>query len=118
VVWLDSWPKMLRPVRRPPCASANFALDEHAAGPAAGVKDAAFVRFYHFDEELDDGLRSVKLAALFSLGGCELAEEVFVDAAENVLGAAFPIAETNRADEVDEFAESVLVERFSRVVLR
>ena len=94
-----------------------FGLHEHAAGAAAGVKDAAFVGLNHFDEKLDDRLRGVKLAALFAFAGGELAEEVFVDAAENVLGAALLVAETDGADEIDEFAESALIEGFAGVVL-
>jgi hypothetical protein len=37
-----------------------------------------------------------------------LAEEVFVDASENVFRAIGGVAHADRADEVDEFAESVL----------
>src|SRR5437764_9692336 len=51
-----------------------FRLHEHAAGTAAGIVNAAFVRSEHLDEETDDALRSVKLAALLALGTRELAE--------------------------------------------
>src|SRR5256885_1635662 len=88
-----------------------------AGGAAAGVEDAAFVRLNHFDEKLYDGLRGVKLAALFAFAGGELAEEIFINAAENVLGAAFLVAEADGADEVNEFAEAALIERFAGVVL-
>src|SRR5579863_4669829 len=86
-----------------------FGLHKHAAGATARVKDAAFVGFNHFDEELDDRLRRVKLAALLAFAGRELSEEVFVHAAENVLRSAFLISEADGADEVDEFAETVLI---------
>jgi hypothetical protein len=59
-------------------------LHEHAAGAAAGIVDAAFVGGEHLDEEADDALRGVELAAFLALGAGELAEEVFVDAAEDV----------------------------------
>ena len=44
-------------------------------------------------------------------------EKVFVDAAENVLGAVLCIAESDGADQVDELAEPLLVERRTGVVL-
>jgi len=94
-----------------------FGLHEHAARPATRVKDAAFVRLDHFDEELDDRLRCVEFAAFFAFAGGELAEEVFVDAAENVARAAFLVAEADGADEVDELAEAALIEGFTGVVL-
>jgi hypothetical protein len=40
-----------------------FRLHEHAAGTAAGIVNAAFVRSEHLDEETHDALRSVELAA-------------------------------------------------------
>ena len=86
-------------------------LHEHAARAAAGIVDAAFVRREHLDEEPDDALRRVELAAFLAFGAGELAEEVFVDAAENVLRAACFVAQADGADQVDEFAEAVLVER-------
>lgn len=81
-----------------------FRLHEHAAGAAAGIVDAAFVRGEHLDEEADDALRGVELAAFFALSAGELAEEVFVDATEDVFRAAGLVAHADRADEVDEFA--------------
>ncbi len=63
-----------------------FGLDEHAAGAAAGVVDAAGVGFEHLDQHADDGARRVELAAELAFGGGELAEEVFVDPAERVAG--------------------------------
>jgi ATP phosphoribosyltransferase len=56
----------------------------HAAGAAAGIVDAAFVGSEHLDEEADDALRSVKLAASLAFGTGELAEKVLVNAAEDV----------------------------------
>ncbi len=48
-----------------------FRLHEHAAGTAAGIVDAAFLGSEHLDEEADDALRGVELAALFALGAGE-----------------------------------------------
>ncbi len=86
-------------------------LHEHAAGAAAGVVDAAFVGREHLDEQADDAARGVELAAVLALGAGELGEEIFIDAAEDVLGRGSRRApQADGADEVDEFAEAVLVE--------
>src|SRR5947207_15908787 len=61
-------------------------LHEHAAGTAAGIVDAAFVGSEHLDQEANDALRSVELSAFLALRAGELAEEVFVDAAEQIDG--------------------------------
>ncbi len=92
-------------------------LHEHAPGAAAGVVDAALVRREHADEEADDAARGVELAAILPLGAGELGQKVFIDPAENVLGAVFPVAEADRADEVDEFAEAMFIEGGAGVVL-
>ncbi len=65
-----------------------LALHEHAARAAAGVVDAALVRGQHLDQQAHHAARRVELAALLALGAGELAEEVFVDAAEDVLRPA------------------------------
>src|SRR5439155_18402476 len=95
-----------------------FRLHEHAAGPAAGIVNAAFVGREHLDEETHNALRSVELAAFLAFGAGELAEEVFVDAAEDVFRAVRLVAHADRADEIDEFAEAVFVERGAGVVFR
>lgn len=59
-------------------------LDEHAAGAAGGVEDAAVVGLENFHDEADDGGGGVELAAFLPLGHGELAEEVFVDEPEGV----------------------------------
>ena len=92
-------------------------LHEHARGAAAGVVHPAAVGLEHLDEELDHAARRVELAALLALGARELREEVLVDAAEHVLGAARLVADLDVADEVDELAEARLVERGAGVVL-
>src|SRR5438552_7062652 len=58
-----------------------FRLHEHAAGTAAGIVNATFVRSEHFDEETHDALRSVELPAFLALGTSKPAKEIFVDAA-------------------------------------
>ena len=95
-----------------------LALHEHAAGAAARIVDAALVRLDHLDKEPDNGLRRVELATALAFGAGELAEEVFVNAPENVLRTALGVAQADLADQVDEFAESRLVERRPGVVLR
>ena len=73
-------------------------LHEHAAGAAARVVDAALVGLQHLDQHAHDRARRIELAAALALGAGEAAEEVFVDAAENVLGLvarlAHPMPET------------------------
>jgi hypothetical protein len=59
-------------------------LDEHAAGAAAGVEDHAALGFEHRHQGADDGERREVLAAALAFGGGELADEVFVDAADQV----------------------------------
>ena len=56
-------------------------------------------------------LRRVELAAALALGVGELAQEVFVDAAQDVLGAALRVAQADGADEVDQLAQPLLVQR-------
>ena len=63
------------------------------------------------------GARRVELAAVFAFGAGELGEEVFVDTSKNVFGAVFGVAQAYGADEVDVFAEAVLVEAGAGVVL-
>lgn len=59
-------------------------LDEHAAGAARGIEDAAMVRFQDFHDQFDDGGGRVEFPALLALAHGELAEEIFVDEAESV----------------------------------
>ena len=92
-------------------------LHEHARGAAAGVVHPAPVGLEHLDQQLDHAARRVELAALLALGAGELGEEVLVDAAEHVLGAARLVADPDVADQVDELAEALLVERGTGVVL-
>ena len=83
-------------------------LHEHAARAAAGVEDAAFVGGEHLDEQLDDAARRVELAAFLALGAGELAEEIFVDPAEDVLGAALGVAQADGGDQVNDAAQLCL----------
>ena len=70
--------------------------------PHAGIVNAALVRLEHLDDERDDGLGREVLAALFPLGDGELAEEIFVNVAEDVLGVQVGVLEGDGGDEVDE----------------
>ena len=49
------------------------------------IKNSALVRFEHFDEEFDDVAGGVEFAAAFAFAAGEFGEEVFVDAAEDVV---------------------------------
>jgi hypothetical protein len=60
-------------------------LDEHAARAAARVVHAGLERLQHLDQHAHDRACRVELAAALALGDRELAEEIFVDAAEYVL---------------------------------
>ena len=63
-------------------------------------------------------LRRVELAALLAFGTGDLAQKIFIHATKNILcEQAFAVAKSNRADEVNEFAEPVLVERGAGVFL-
>ena len=107
---------------RPPCSSTNFfRLHEHAAAAAAGIVDArplagSMVRGEHLDQHLDHAPRCVELATLLAFGAGELGEEVFVDAAQRVFRAVFGRPQANRADQVDQFTEALLVECRAGVV--
>jgi len=99
------------------CADELHRLHEHAGGAAAGVVHPAAVGLQHLDQQLDHAALRVEFAAFLALGAGELREEVFVDAAEHVLGAARLVADLDVADHVDEPAEARLVERGAGVVL-
>jgi hypothetical protein len=87
-----------------------FGLDKHAAGATAGVVDTALVGSQHLDQQTDDAGRGVELAALLAFGAGELGEKIFVDAAEDVLAAPGLVAQANVADQIDELAETLLVQ--------
>ncbi len=91
--------------------------DEHAARAAAGIVDAALVRREHLDQHAHHVARRIELAALLAFGAGELREEVFVDLAEDVLGAVGRAAEADIAHQVDELAQALLVEAGPGVVL-
>ena len=105
---------------RPPCSSTNcsLALHEHAGRAAARVVDSPLVRREHLDQHADHAARRVELPAVLSFGTGELREEVFVDAAQDVLRAVLGIAQPDRADHVDQLAQAVLVERRPAKILR
>ena len=60
-----------------------------------------FVGFEHFDQAAHHATWRVELAAVLALGAGELGEEVFVNAAEDVLRAVGGVAEADGADEVN-----------------
>lgn len=89
------------------CLDEFFTGDEESAGAHGGVINTAFVGLKHFDDEGDDGLGGVILAALFAFTQGELAEEVFVDMAEDVFGVQGFVVERDLGDFVDELAEDI-----------
>ncbi|GIV04129.1 MAG: hypothetical protein KatS3mg015_2959 [Fimbriimonadales bacterium] len=84
-------------------------LNEHAAGTAAGVVDAALVRGEHLDQQADYAARREELAPLLTLGAGELRQEVLVYPAQDVLRAVFLVPQADVADQVDELAKPLLV---------
>ena len=109
----------LAPIAVPVRMGANELdrLDEHAGRAATGVVHPALVRFEHLDQQLDHTAWRVELTTLLALGAGELGEEVLIDAAEQVLGAALGVADFAVADEVDELTKPLLVERRATVIL-
>ena len=107
-------------VRRPAAVGFDelLALHEHPARAATGVEDASFIGGQHLDEDPDDALRGVELPALLPLGAGEPGQEVFIDAAEDVLRPRFLLLEPDAGDLVHEFAQPRLVQRLVVEVLR
>src|SRR5206468_3854252 len=67
---------------------------------------------------LDDALRGVELAAALAFRAGELAEKVFIDATEHVLGLRRRFVEADVADDVHESAEPNFVEAGPGVIAR
>ena len=106
------------------------------AAATARVVDAALVRGQHFNQHVRTTQpRRVELAPLLALGTGELGEEVFVDAAQDVLGVVgsmgfrwigvrlvfcgFPFGHKfDRANQINQFAQPLLVQGRTGVVLR
>ena len=61
------------------------ALHKHTARAAAGVIYLAAVRLYHLGYEVDDGLWRVEFALALAFGYGEIAEEVLIDPAYEVI---------------------------------
>jgi hypothetical protein len=93
----------------------------HAAGAAGGVVDAAFVGGEHLDEAAHDAGRGVELAAVLALGAGEAGEEILIHAAEQIDGAVGLLAlagggEFDGGDDVDEFAEALVILRYAQAL--
>src|ERR1019366_1954042 len=91
---------------------------KQAAGAATGIEDPALVGRKHLDQHADHAAGRVELAALVAIGAGKLREEVLVDAAQDVLAAILLVAHRDRADQVDQLTEALLVQRGPRVFLR
>ena len=80
------------------------ALHEHAARTAAGVVNLAAVGFNHFGDETDNCLGCIEFALALAFGDGELAEEIFIDAANDILFLVFDgVDAVDVADERREF---------------
>ena len=96
----------------------SFALDEHSPGATAWIIYSPMKWLQDFNQELNNVLWRVELSSTlpFSLG--KSAEEVFVYPAQDVFRAVFAVAKADRADQVDQLTEPLLIERRSGVLLR
>ena len=94
-----------------------FALDEHPRRTAAGIVDASLVGLEHLHEELHNAARRIELAAFLPFAACELREKVLVDPPEDILGTVLLVPQSDLRDDVDELAQTGLVELGARVVL-
>ncbi|MNT43525.1 hypothetical protein D3C72_1800020 [compost metagenome] len=63
------------------------------------------VRIQYRDQGFDDAGRGVELPALLTLGTGELAEEVFIDLAEEVTGLVGVATEADGRDQIDQLTE-------------
>ena len=93
-------------------------LHEHAGRAAARVVHPPLVRLQHLDEERDHGAGGVELAALLPLGAGEAGEEVLVHPPQHVARPRLRVADRHVADDVDQAAEPVGVQRRAGVLLR
>jgi len=80
------------------------------AEPQAGSRIRALVRSEHRHDEAHDAGRGIELPAVLAFGGSKLGQEVLIHTPEDVLGTVRLVADANGADEIDEFAEAMLVE--------
>ena len=87
-----------------------LALHEHARRAAAWIVDAALVRLNHPHQQPNHAPRRVKLGAFLTFGAGELTEEVFIDAAQDVLRAVFFVAQTDGSNEVNQLTETLPVQ--------
>ena len=97
----------------------RLALDEHAAAAATRIIDTvSLVGLDHFDQQADHAARRIELAAAFALGAGEPAEEIFIDAAQDIFGPAFGIADVDGRNQVHQLAQTGLVQVRPGIVLR
>src|SRR4051794_32118798 len=95
-----------------------FRLNEHPAGTAARIIDAAFVWLEHFDEHANDGTRRIELTTTLAFSSGKLAEKILVDATENVRRVRSLLVHGDAADEVHQLADHDLVQSWPVIVLR
>lgn len=79
----------------------EIGLDEHAAGATAGIEDHALLGRQHRNQRPYDADRGEILAAPLALGAGKLADEVLIDAADQISPAVVLLEHVSR-EEVDE----------------
>ena len=81
----------------------NFSLlTKKPPGAHRRIVDAALVGLEHFHDQADDRLGREILAAFLAFGQGELAEEVFVDVAQDVLRVQVGMLEGDARDEINQ----------------
>ena len=84
-------------------------LHEHPATTTTPVIHAPVVGFKHLHQQLDDAFRRIELSALFAFRVRKLSEEVFIHSAEQVLSFISFLIEANRADQINQLAQTLFV---------
>ncbi len=92
-------------------------LDHEGAGPVAGLIQAATRGLDHLDDELDDRLRRMEVAAALTLVAGELGDEILVDAADQVEVPGRAV-ELDVREEVDQAGDDGRVEYLATEDLR
>ncbi len=93
-----------------------LALHEHPRRPTAGIVDTPFERLDHLHQKTHHAARCKVIAARSPLLTGELTEKILVDPAQNILAAALPVAQPDGAEDIDQFAQFVLIQRWTRIV--
>ena len=97
------------------CLDELHALHEHTARTAARVVYLSTVGLDYFGNQIHDGLGRIVFAFSLALGNCELAQEIFVNAANQVV---FLILEgINLANHIEQARQFGAVESQTRIIV-